>query len=650
MKFKKTAILGLVLALVLSVVPVNSFAEGAAAESGADLPIVSPAPAPVVSSAPAPVVSPAPAPVVNRVPASNPTSAPTEPLPMPTVVISRADMPEALKAGQEADIAVSFQNISDVELKSAAASFTPSGSLSIVGTSSVTLSSIPGKGSKSITLRVKAADDTGSGEQRIGVELRFSYFNNSAMTQGSASESLSIPVLAKVPDKDSPPSIVITRSALKPISANQSFDFTLTVKNAGTMGIQGVIASVSTSDGLVLQNDTTRFDLGAIAPGNSAPIALKLLAGKELSSSNQTVSLELKYTYELGGKTLPGSVSERVNLAANPSSPAEESGNTVDMSDFGGGGGGGGIRTDSPVPNVIVSSYSYGSDSVSAGSKFSLDFAFKNTGKLKIENIVLTVDGGDSFTMNGSTNTFYYELLNAGAEQKQTANMQTLVAAKTGAQTLGLTFKYEYVDGGKRSNATADIKLSLPVFQPDRFKVNPPAIPESVNAGEETTLTLSYVNKGKAEVGNVEITIEGDVEVLAKTQYLGNFDSGKSGTIGFAFTPKKAGELKLTLLVGYEDSSLQPHTLKFPVTLTVQEAPPAPEDLDAEYGQSQGSGIWKWIGIVAAVLLAPLGILGFKYIKKKKQAVKTTDAAWDNWADDDKDHIEDADFEPEKTS
>ena len=94
-------------------------------------------------------------------------------------------------------------------------------------------------------------------------------------------------------------------------------------------------------------------------------------------------------------------------------------------------------KTDAPVPNIVVKSFTYGDGkTVAAGAKFPLSFTFENTGSLTCENIVVIVDGGESFTVDGGTNTAHYKSLGAGKEQKQELNMQALPAAKSGAQSI----------------------------------------------------------------------------------------------------------------------------------------------------------------------------------------------------------------------
>lgn len=145
------------------------------------------------------------------------------------------------------------------------------------------------------------------------------------------------------------------------------------------------------------------------------------------------------------------------------------------------------------------------------------------------------------------------------------------------------------------------------------------------------------MNKGKEEVSNVETSIEGEVDTPSASQYLGNFDSGKSGNIGFIFTPREAGRTELTLKVSYEDANQTLRTLTFPVTLEVQEAFDADlelDDLPDEEPQS-GFGLWFWLAGGAAVVLIGGGVI---WMRRRKNAARTelshaSDENWDDWDD-----------------
>lgn len=426
------------------------------------------------------------------------------------------------------------------------------------------------------------------------------------------------------PEEAPVPMVLISRGEMgSPLRADQETSVSITFQNLDSRTITSVVAAFSPSESLLIAGGNSSFKLDDIPGQKSQTITLKVKAAKTVTSEAQSLGVELKFNYNNNIAVVQGSSSDRVIIPAVATNQ--------DASNAG---------IDKPVPNIVISDYSYSKEAVSAGEKFPLKFTLHNTGKLTMENIVVTIDGGDSFTIDGGTNTFHYDKIAGGGKNELTVNMQALVSAKTGAQSIGIGCKYEYLDSSKRSAAAADIKLSVPVFQPDRFQVNAPAIPEMISVGEEVTLSLSYVNKGKAYVGNVEATIEGEVDTPAQTQYLGNFEPGKSGNIGFVFTPQKTGRLKLVLKISYEDANLEVRTLEFPVTLDVQEAQAEamyPDDSYMEEGSGNGISIWKICGGILLTAFAAAAII--KVYKKKKEnhtaLAGANETNWDNWPDDD---------------
>lgn len=528
----------------------------------------------------------------------------------PVVLISRSKIEEPIEAGEEMDLTVTFQNLSKTALTSPVAAFVPSESLMLTGDSSTArLEDIPAQGSVSVTVRVKALDTISSASQSLNVELKYRYRNQSSLTQGSATEKLGIP--AEVKKAAGQPALIVTRNALDPLKANEKFEMSVYIENAGEVRVDNVVVNVTT-DTLLLRNKRSSFVIDSIEAGDTEELVLKLKTPKELSAPTQSVNLDIRYSYDSGESVTQASASERISLSSVLTEPTDTE------------------QMDSAVPNVIIRTFDYGSDSIPAGSSFPLNIVFVNTGRIAIENIVATIDGGESFTIDGGTNTFYYDRLGAGAEAQQIIQMQALSTAKTGAQSMNISFKYEYVDNKKRAASSADIKLSIPVLQPERFQVDEPVPPEMVYAWEETAISLNYVNKGKSEISNVEASIEGNVQALTPTQFLGNFESGKSGAINFIFTPTEPGETEVLLKISYEDANQKVHTLEYPVTLTVQEAyvPDYPQEFPIEEPTEQKN--YTWIFIVAGVALLIVLLIAIRIIKKKR-AKKKQEAQWSEW-------------------
>ena len=213
--------------------------------------------------------------------------------------------------------------------------------------------------------------------------------------------------------------------------------------------------------------------------------------------------------------------------------------------------------------------------------------------------------------------------------------MQALGSAASGAHAVTVGFRYEYVDAGVRSSGSSDIRIAVPVVQPDRFQINDPVLPESTYAGEEATVTMAYVNKGKADIANVEASIEGEgIESAVPSQYLGNVASGGTGAVGFAFTPLAAGEVNATLRISYEDPNGEAKTRDFPITLNVSESiPDTDEGMDLEPEPEPTVPLWAWIagGAALAVPAVALAVVLARRRRARHAARQTDDGDWDDW-------------------
>lgn len=533
-----------------------------------------------------------------------------ESVPQPVVLVSRSPLDHPLAPDESATVTIQFQNTGSTRLVKPTVTVTPSESLVVLNDAATFLlpNLDPGRTAR-IEVQVKVAKGSTATSQSLSTELKFSYDNGGMLTQATVSDKVVVPTLAKesVPQ----PVVLVSRGEnVKALSPGETASVPLIFQNASASTLVKPVVTVSASESLTLLDPAATFLLPDLEPGQTASIAVNIKAAKDLTAASQSLTTELKFNYDNGEALTQGTSSDKINLSANV--PA---------------------KTDASVPNVVVRSFAFGEGSVAAGSAFPLRFTFENTGAVRIENLVVTVDGGETFTMDAGTNTYFYKSLAAGAAQTQEVPMRAIPTGKSGAQGMALSFKYEYMDGEKRAQASCDVKLSIPVYQPDRFQINAPSVPESVSMGEETELLLTYVNKGKDDLANLEATVVGEgVDTPARTQYLGNITAGANGNIGFALTPMEEGDLNLVLKISYENADQQVQTREFPVTLHVTAPPPAedfPDDFDPE--AEAGGFPWLPVGLAGGgVVIA--GAAGFLVWKKKRGGQAAADT-WDNWDD-----------------
>ena len=168
----------------------------------------------------------------------------------------------------------------------------------------------------------------------------------------------------------------------------------ITVKNVGKAVMQNPIITLTPSDALTVVGGTTAFQLNNINIGKDVTIAVQVRALKTIQSATQYIDAEVEYDYYNRVSTTSGSAKGRITI------PAKLSGAAGEQDD----------ETTSPVPNIIVTNFNYGGQSVAAGSNFNFSFKFKNTSsELNIDNIVVTVDGGENLLLNGTSNSFFFD-------------------------------------------------------------------------------------------------------------------------------------------------------------------------------------------------------------------------------------------------
>ena len=398
------------------------------------------------------------------------------------------------------------------------------------------------------------------------------------------------------------------------IAAGETKVITVYIQNAGTTAMRDPILTLKSSGSLLIMGSQD-YMLDDIRAGRDTAVNVTVKALDKVESQMQTIDASLSFYYDDGTQLTNGSASGSVNVL----SAVSNDGQNEDIA--------------SPTPIVILSKYNYGGSSVAAGSGTNLSFSFTNTSKkLAIENVMVTVTGGSDLMLNGSTNTFYFDSVAAGGSKSVTVPMKAAQLISASAQNVQIAVTYEYVDQNARKSGSATLSLSVPLYQPDRFELSEPKTSYTGYVGEETSLTIDYVNKGKSAISNVEATISGDIDSPTPYQRVGTIDGGKNGTIAFAVTPQLEGENQVKIVITYEDSNGNTKERVFEATVEAMAYEPADPGMD-DPGMidPEPASTFPWKYVIIAVVAALIVLLIVLRIRKKKAKKKAEQALWDKW-------------------
>lgn len=399
------------------------------------------------------------------------------------------------------------------------------------------------------------------------------------------------------------------------IAAGETKTITVYIQNAGTTAMRDPILTLKSSGSLLIMGSQD-YMLDDIRAGRDTAVTVTVKAPDKIESQMQTIDASLSFYYDNGTQLTGGSASGSVNVLSTVTKDTKDEETIA-----------------SPTPIVILSKYNYGGSSVAAGSSTNLSFSFTNTSKtIKIENVMVTVTGGQDLMLNGSTNTFYFESVAASGSKTVTVPMKAAQLISASAQGVQIAVTYEYVDQNARKSGNATLSLSVPLYQPDRFELSEPKTSYTGYVGEETSLTIDYVNKGKSAISNVEATISGDIDTPTAYQRVGTIDGGKNGTIAFAVTPQLEGENQVKIVITYEDSNGNTKERVFEASveaMAYEPADPGMDDPGMIDPEPQSTFPWKYVIIAAVAALIVLLIV--LRIRKKKAKQKAEQALWDKW-------------------
>lgn len=326
------------------------------------------------------------------------------------------------------------------------------------------------------------------------------------------------------------------------------------------------------------------IDIPAIGPGETKKVIVKLHAGN-IEGNRKTIKIPVNVSYipeGENGETIQQQENILIPAAAHnidgdsmnpPVSPGDnkpekpenenEKPEEVPLDPGGYNSAGDGMvtasvpekkKTDPMTPRIIVNQYQYG-ENIEDGKEFTVTLTFCNTNDaVPVENIIANIEPGEEVSLKNMTNVVYLKKLGPQASHTLEVKLRTAGNGKTDKAEFTLGFKYEYLKNGERTEGEASQKIVIPVKEAERFSVGDIQTGDEISQGEEFSVSLPYVNKGKSPVYNVEAYLETEMQTGETYKYIGNVEAGTSGTLDFFVTPETAGEQKIRIKLVYENS------------------------------------------------------------------------------------------------
>lgn len=276
-------------------------------------------------------------------------------------------------------------------------------------------------------------------------------------------------------------------------------------------------------------------------------------------------------------------------------------------------------------PSVMVKDSSYGKPQIAAGETFTLNLTSYNTSNSTgISNVTTTLTLPETLTLAGGSNSVMTANVAAGGSFTNAFQLMAQPSAATGIANI--TVQYTFYSATGEEQLTSSQMITVSIVQPDRFSFSSMEVPDEVFTGEENTISLGFVNKGKGILYNVSAEISGNLKNPGQAQYLGNLQPGAEGSVDFVIASDTAQTVSGTITLTYEDiaGNQTTQTKEYSVTVTEMTGmdgsfpggvvDPTIDPMEPQ--PSAGMPVWGWAIIAVVVVVG--AVVAFKIVKKRK--------------------------------
>ncbi len=536
---------------------------------------------------------------------------------------------DVIKSGDKFDLTLTLENNCGVDLENIEVSLNDLDSAKFVldgGFSKQTVSIKDGNTGR-IKFPVVACDGINSVRETIGIQAV--YFINPAKPDTRQTLETSVIITCEPKEEKEEPDkfdLTMTNYKVSSSAVKEKTKFTLyvTLSNSGKEKIENARLSVLGLDGtkFAINSGLTYadFDIGA---GKEKTFSFEIVGCEGISSIREVIPLLIEY----------GSVSSEVSttISCVPKEEKKEEENENDVF----------------APNIIIESYDFGGDFVTAGDTFPLTVKIKNaSSKAVIENLKVTIngapgttDGSIAYSPANSSNSFFFETLGMKSSADIALDLLAKGDAAPNSYPVSVAFSYEYRANGKSYQASPVTEtITIPLQQEDRLTVNEPEAPNyAVNVGEMCYISTSLVNKGKSGVYNVSANVTGEgFDISSGAYYIGNINSGSEEYYDAQITPNMEGDINGEIVITYEDANGNEKEQRVPFSFTAVQFnydQMYPSDgmtfedpmMQGEVPpQNNGGGIVIFI-IGGAFLIAVIVIVVIVIKKKRKKKLEAED-------------------------
>lgn len=285
------------------------------------------------------------------------------------------------------------------------------------------------------------------------------------------------------------------------------------------------------------------------------------------------------------------------------------------------------VDKDPRTPNLVIRESNYGTEAIVAGTPFTLNLTvYATTGDESLSDVIVALTLPDGITLTGGSLSTYVGSMAPQSTRQVSFSVMPSSGFTGGVANIGVALSGT---GSETSAAAtgAGTTISVPVGQPDRFELGELTI-EPMMVGSGGSVALTFVNKGKNTISNLEASLSGaNLGAESTLQYIGNLQPGTEGSVDFDLNPETGGEVSGTITLTYESADGQIKTLTKDFSTTAEEMPMYDDSMldpgmDPDMMEPESTGLPVWAYVLIAAGAAAAVIVVVVVVRKRRKAKK----------------------------
>lgn len=388
---------------------------------------------------------------------------------------------------------IKIKNVGTADMKGVFVNLSGGDSFVITdGTGSAFIPEIKMNSEYKLPVKIKTLNEISTIKQDLAMSLQYTYIQGSEERDATYEQTFTM--FAPISNGGTPMPRMSLKTLEDPISSGHRYKYYLIIENTGTVDMENVRINMKGSEGIIFVNATDSTFVEKISSGAKKSILVNFQTSADMTSPNQSISVDLNYSYKSAGKTEQGSDSAVLSV------DAAVSGAPV-------------VRVYGDTKNSVIV----------PNAEYEYTMIIRNFGDIPVKDVYIDFTPSDALYFIDGTEYAHINTIKADSSAEVTVKFRTTANIGSLKQTITAALNYVYGTTSAANHGEAQGTVTLiaagaseggNVAAPNLIIGSYDIGAEQIAAGDSFNLELDFYNtSADTKIENIIMTINAGGEI-----------------------------------------------------------------------------------------------------------------------------------------